>query len=202
MQPLVHPGMKKTKNIIMRVCNWPDLHNDVAKYIRSCLACQRVRPGIERLQGMMRQHPLGEVFERVYMDLWEARVCGEGLILLTLIDFTTKWAECEIIPNKDAHTVASAFIRCWISRFGVPAVIITDQGAQFTNNVFKNLCTRLGLSQLRTTVRHPEGNAPIESFHRVLAKGFTHFQQCSPCSLSTAEQLSLILMSYRTTIHL
>jgi hypothetical protein len=55
--PLGHCGARKTKTRILRVWNWPGIHDDVAKYVKSCLYCQKTRPGIERLQGLFRPHP-------------------------------------------------------------------------------------------------------------------------------------------------
>jgi len=49
LNPLSHSGMRKTKAIISKVFRWPAMDGDISKYIQGCLACQRVRPGIESL---------------------------------------------------------------------------------------------------------------------------------------------------------
>ncbi|MGH2622792.1 MAG: RNase H-like domain-containing protein, partial [Sphingobacterium sp.] len=92
--PFHHPGIKKTKATIMRVFNWPNLHSDVASYLQSCLYCRRSRSGQERIQGLFKSHPIPEVFDTVYMDLWQCNYNGKNYTVLTLIDQCTKWSEC------------------------------------------------------------------------------------------------------------
>jgi hypothetical protein len=74
--PHGHCGAKKTKSRVLKVWNWPNLHEDVARYVKGCLTCQRLRPGLERLQGLLRPHPAGQVFEKVHIDIWGP--CGYG----------------------------------------------------------------------------------------------------------------------------
>lgn len=199
--PFRHPGVKKTKGIVTKVFNWPNLHQDVTDFIKSCLPCQRVRPGLDRLQGLFRMHPVPGPFQTVYMDYWSCSYKGTTEVVLTIIDQFTKWAECVSIANKTEAVVTSSFIKSWVCRFGVPKTIITDNDKVFIGALFRRICSRLGINNLRTTVYHPEGNAPIESFHRVLKKGFLHFAQVSEDNIPFDEVLQLILLGYRSVVH-
>lgn len=196
--PFHHPGVKKTKATIMRVFNWPGLHQDVAQYIQSCLYCKRCRSGRERLQGLLRSHPIPGAFHTVYMDFWHCTYNQHEYTVLTLIDQSTKWAECIIIPNKSAITVASTLLCSWIYRFGVPTKLVSDQDPSFCNALITNLSARLGITRLTSTAYHPEGNAVIESFHRTLAVGLRHIDQSV---VPFDEALGLVLFGYRGTIH-
>ena len=90
LPPFHHPGIKKTKRLIMRVFNWPSLHAHVARHLQSCLSCRRARSGHERLQGLQRAHPIPSIFENVYMDFWECTYASEYYKVLTLIDAFSK----------------------------------------------------------------------------------------------------------------
>ena len=61
-----------------------------------------------------------------------------------------------------------AFISSWVSRFGVPATLTSDRGAQFTSSVWAGVCQFLGISISQTTSFHPQSNGMIECFHRSL----------------------------------
>ncbi len=158
VSPFLHPGTKKTEAAIQKVFCWKGLHADVERFARACLTCQRIRPGTEHLQGMLKSHSATEVLEKVYMDLWTCSVGHNSFVLLTMIDFTTKWAEYAILPDKTAASVAEGFFGTWICRFGVPKVIFTDQESCFMSEVLGLLCARMGVKALRSAVYHLKGS--------------------------------------------
>ena len=50
--------------------------------------------------------------------------------LLTAVDRTKRWAEAIPLQSKTAQVVANSFVANWVSRFGVPITITTDQGTR------------------------------------------------------------------------
>jgi hypothetical protein len=201
--PYWHPGVRKTKRIISQAFNWPNLHLAVTAYIKSCLYCQRFRPGMDRFQGTHKFHPEGRAFQKVYMDLWGPVVYQRRpRLMLTIIDHCTKWAEVQEIPDKCARTVSGAFFEVWVARFGPPQVVVTDNDPSFVNDVLDRLCGLLRIKHLRATVGHPQGNAPIESFHRHLRKGLAQFHFHREDSISFSQALGLVMLAYRSTPHL
>lgn len=201
LPPFCHPGVKKTKSTILKVFNWPNLHEDVTAYVRACLPCQRLRPGIERLQGLFRTHPVPGPFDVVYIDIWHCRFNKEPRHALTMIDLSTRWAEVEPLVTHRAEEIADVFLRVWICRFGVPKVIVTDNEKGFSNGTLQRLAATLGTTQLRTTPYHPQGNAPIESFHRRLNQRLSFFDYDGEDPTPFATALQIIMWSYRTVLH-
>ncbi|XP_043258559.1 protein NYNRIN-like [Colletes gigas] len=94
---------------------------------------------------------------------------SEGNIYcLTCIDRFTCWMEVVPLQIITAETVGKAFYENWVSRFGVPDSIITDQGRQFEARLFRSLMAMCGAKVLHTTPYHPQCNGKIERFHRTL----------------------------------
>jgi cleavage and polyadenylation specificity factor subunit 1 len=89
--------------------------------------------------------------------------------------------------------VARALVAGWISRFGCPQTITTDQGRQFESHPFRSLARLCGIQLSRTTAHHPAANGLVERFHRTLkAAIMCHADQ------QWTEALPLVLHGIRT----
>ena len=55
------------------------------------------------------------------------------------MDYFTKWPEAYPIPDQEATTIVKILVQQWVSRFGTPLQIHSDQGMHFTSALFKGL---------------------------------------------------------------
>lgn len=196
-----HPGVRRMVTAIRKVFSWSGLYVDVLKYNKACLGCQRLRPGTEALQGFVTQHPVGSPFSRVYADIYVVNIEGVDVSILSVIDNHTKWVESRVLSDRSAATIASVFVQEWVCRFGCPAEIVMDNEKGFISSFMQQVCQLLGMTRLLTTVKHPDANAPVESFHRVLTKGFQRYLLTESRKLPIEETLQLILLGYRASLH-
>jgi len=166
---LSHPGIRATRHIISSRFVWRGLANDVQDYCCSCLPCQRVKVlqhvhlRLEKIEVPFRR------FSHVHVDLVGPLPSSHGYTyLLTCIDRSTLWPE--FIPSTGISTAecVSALFHGWISRFGVPSIVTSDRGTQFTSSLWSNICSLLNINHITTTAFHPQANGMIERFHRQL----------------------------------
>ena len=75
--------------------------------------------------------------------------------IMVVSDYFSKWPEAYAIRNQEATTVATTLIDNWISRFGVPMELHSDQGRKFESNLFQRVTEIQGV---RTTPLHPQSN--------------------------------------------
>ena len=54
-----------------------------------------------------------------------------------------------------ATTAPDALITGRVSQFGVPAIVTSDHGTQFTAAIWEILCKKLGIQHVTTTAFHP-----------------------------------------------
>ncbi|RVE49973.1 hypothetical protein evm_005441 [Chilo suppressalis] len=92
-----------------------------------------------------------------------------------------------------AEEVADTFMQGWISRFGVPCNITTDQGRQFESDLFNRLLHHFAVKRTRTTSYHPCANGMIERVHRQLKAAL----MCR--SDSWLSSVPLVLLGMRST---
>ena len=89
---------------------------------------------------------------------------------------------------------ASAKFHGWISRFGVPAVITSDRGAQFTSSLWSAFCSLLKIKHKTITAFHHQSNGMVERFHRQLKNSL-----CARLVSSWFEHLPWVLLGLRTS---
>ena len=52
--------------------------------------------------------------------------------------------------------------------FGVPAKLLSDQGANFTSVLVEELCAMFGIQKCQTTMYYPQCNGQAKHFHQTL----------------------------------
>ena len=56
----------------------------------------------------------------------------------------------------------------YILIFGALAKLLSDQGANFKNNIISELCELIGIQKARTLPYHPQTNGHVEQAHQML----------------------------------
>ncbi|GJU87171.1 reverse transcriptase domain-containing protein [Tanacetum coccineum] len=68
---------------------------------------------------------------------------------------------------QEVISVSNAKMR----RFGLPRVIVTDNGTQLVNDPFKGWCEKWKIKQMNTAVAHPQTNGLVERANKSLMLG-------------------------------
>ena len=136
-----------------------------------------------------------ERFDHVRVDIVGPFPPDRGFThISTAIDRTTRWPEAIPLKDTKAETVARAFIDVWVARFGVPKIVTSDWGAQFTSEAWSKSLERLGIMATTMTAYHPQANGLIERFHRTLKNAL----RCVATDSSWARCLSWVLLGLRS----
>jgi hypothetical protein len=117
---------------------WLMAMQDAKDIVRRCEACQKFAskphaPAIE-----LKTIPLAWPFAQWGLDMvgpLRKSSLGGHTFLLVIVDKFTKWIEATPVTSGSA-TCAVNFIRSIISRFGIPHIIITDNGSNFIAEEF------------------------------------------------------------------
>ena len=86
------------------------------------------------------------------------------------IDYFTKWVEAETLATITEKNVRSFVWRCIICKFGIPRVLVSDNGKQFDNDSFQDFCSQLGIRNHYCFPTHPQANGQVEVMNRSLLK--------------------------------
>nr|XP_029148723.1 uncharacterized protein LOC114925322 [Arachis hypogaea] len=84
-----------------------------------------------------------------------------------------------------------------IARFGIPEVVISDNGTQFTDKKFMEFLSGLGIKQKFSSIEHPQTNGQVEAANKVILLGLK--KRLDSKKGNWADELPSVLWSYRTT---
>lgn len=165
-----HRGRDGTRQRLRKHFFWPSMGTDVDHFIKICIACSRSKRLRRKNKAPLQNFTAGAPMEKCHMDILgplPTTPSGNKYILL-LVDQFTKWVEAVPIANQTAETIAKAAIDNLFCRFGCPLEICTDQGANFSSQIFCHLCEMLEIAKKRTTPYHPSANGQVERLNSVL----------------------------------
>ncbi|CAJ2647628.1 unnamed protein product [Trifolium pratense] len=180
---------------------WPTMQQDAKDHVKKCDKCQR--------HGDMHLAPPRELkslsspwpFAWWGMDLLGPFTKGlyQNRYLIVAVDYFTKWVEAEPLSDITSLRILRFFKRNVLARFGIPQVVVTDNGTQFTDKDFQAFLVALGTKQHFTSVEHPQTNGQAEAANRVILRGLR--RRLDQNKKKWVEELDNVLWAYRTTPH-
>ena len=101
------------------------------------------------------------------------------------------------VPDMMAEVCASSVLNEFISRWGCPLTMHSDQGRTYESKVFKELCRMLEICKSRTSVRNQRGNGQSERFNRTLLRMIKAYLCCEKKQWD--QHLGCLAGAYRAT---
>jgi len=90
--------------------------------------------------------------------------------LLTAVDHLTGWAIAVPIASKKNSLVWETFNMHIVAQYGLPAVLVTDNGGEFVHHSFEAWLKEMGIEHHLTSPYHPQANGACERFNGTLQK--------------------------------
>jgi len=193
---LAHPGTKATGRLMGSRVTWPFMKRDIAKWVADCQDCGRAKV-IRQPPAAIQPIPVPtQRFSHIHVDfVGPLTVSKEGFrYLFTIIDRSSRWLEAIPLTSMETDTCVEALINNWIARFGIPAIITSDRGSQFTSSIWAETCQQLGVKHITTTAYHPQSNGMVERVHRHLKEGL----KARGAQADWPQHLPWVLLNIRT----
>ena len=159
-----HMGVQRTKSRISTSFYWPKMNADIRHFCKSCDICAKTRPKGQTRRAPLQTSPLISIpFTKCATDLIGPLPITErkNMYILTLIDYATRWVEATALKVTTTTIVAEELLNMF-SRFGIPKILLSDGGPQFTSAIMEEVLSLLGINHSVTTPYHPEANGLCE----------------------------------------
>ena len=188
-----HPGIVRMKSVARSYMWWPGLDQDIQNLVKACKSCQSVKnaPPVAPL------HPWvwpSRPWQRVHLDF-----AGpfQNHMFLIGVDAYSKWPEVRVMSTTTASATLDV-LREWFSQHGIPELLVTDNGSQFTSEAFVYFTKQNGIKHVRSAPYHPASNGLAERFVQSLKQSL---KATTNDDRSLIQRLSSFLLTYRTTPH-
>ncbi|KAK0593742.1 hypothetical protein LWI29_028135 [Acer saccharum] len=116
---------------------------------------------------------------------------------IVAMDYFTKWVEAKLLVHITEENTTSFVKKNILYRLGIPNTIITDNGTQFNDKKFRELCDKYGINNYYATPAHPQTNGQTEAVNKIIKNNLK--AKMAAKKGSWAKKLPQVLWVYRTT---
>uniref|UniRef100_A0AAG5DQN0 RNA-directed DNA polymerase n=1 Tax=Anopheles atroparvus TaxID=41427 RepID=A0AAG5DQN0_ANOAO len=165
-----HLGARKLEDVIQREFYITNLSEKIKQVIECCVKCILAERKRGKTEGLLNPIIKGDVPLDTYhvdrvgpMDITEKKykyvfVVVDAFTKYTWVYPTKTTNSCEVIQRLTAHSEV----------FGNPRRIVSDKGAAFTSNDFREYCADRNIEHIAVTTGVPRGNRQVERVIQVI----------------------------------
>ena len=154
---------------------WKNMRQTCEKICRNCETC------LKNNKAMAQNHPaiaipIKGIFDTISMDYsFGFATTEEGFIgILVIIEYLSKYPWIVPVKSKTAEETATHLFK-YISIFGAPKVIISDEGKEFVNEVIHNLCQLTSIDKRITSPYYKQHTSQQQrNTTRTITKKYQH----------------------------
>ena len=188
-----HPGMSKMKALLRSFVWWPSIDPDIERAVSSCNTCQFMRSAPPTAQINPWIFPT-RPWSRVHVD-FAAPI--DGNTYLVIVDAYSKYPDVVKMVNTTGKTTV-AVLRGIFTRHGLPELLVSDNGPQFTSSEFEQFCKRNGITHQTSAAYKPSTNSQAERLVQILKQAI---KQAQITNADVASVIANYLLVYCNTPH-
>lgn len=165
-----HRGAEATFIMLQSRYHWPGMRSDVEKYVKQCIHClsskhksPHERPEGESHRGVRPNQVVSVDFQQLLHKQPKDKSCPKYIFAVkcTFSGFTKLYPTLSTTADE-----AATYMTDWIATFGVPDMIISDQGSAFMGKAFTRISDAFKIQLHRVSAYHHGANA-VERSNRV-----------------------------------
>ena len=169
-----HEGAGTLANKIFRQgYYWPTVKKEAEEFVRKCDVCQRFANAINVPATLQSSISSPWPFSQWGIDILRPfpKTTGQKKFVVVAVEYFSKWPEAEAIATITARKMIDFVWENIICRFGIPRVLISNNGRQFDCNTFRAFTANMGIWHKFSSVAHPQTNGRTEVTNRAILQG-------------------------------
>ncbi|WVZ01852.1 hypothetical protein V8G54_022658 [Vigna mungo] len=166
-----HAGITKTASRIANQFYWPNMQQNIRKFINECVVCQQAKVDHALPKGLLQTLPIPQqVWEDIAMNFITHLPSVTGYTtIMVVVDRLSKFAY--FIPLKSdfsSKSVAEAFIGQVVKIHGIPKFIVSDRDKGFISSFWQHLFKSQGTTLAMGSAYHPQFDGQTENLNKTL----------------------------------
>ena len=168
-----HSGSEKTYSNFIQNFYFPNAPIWIKVLCNDCIVCQLNKPYPNQKQIAQKQDFKGQSLyfnHRISFDTkGPISPSSEGnSYIMVIVDAFTHYVALNPVPHCNAYYAYTTLYEHWIAKFGLPEILVTDNGTEFINNEIITLCHLYNIKHKPRTSHAPWTNGLVEGMNRSL----------------------------------
>jgi hypothetical protein len=168
-----HFGYSRSYEKLKERFYWSGMSKDMKDFVESCEECSSRNHTKAFKRGLMFSPEASRKFELLGVDLYTGIPKGSESnsdTILVMTDYVTKWVVAVPVKDGKAKTIAEAIFDHWVTKYGPPERIISDEGGEFNaKKICEGLYEIFKIKKLTTSPYHQQANGQCERFNRTMS---------------------------------
>lgn len=196
-----HSGITKTLSKTREAA--PEIRRrEVIEQISNCQSCKRNKEErVKPRQELLITDTPTESHQKIAIDLigpFPTTTKGNRYAM-TVQDQLTKFISLIPLPDTTARTLAERLVKEFLSTYGFPEEILSDNQHNIGGKLMTELEKILGIKPIRTTTYRPQSNGSLERAHHTIKEYLRHYVNQNWTDWD--EFIKLAALSYNTATH-
>lgn len=151
-----HQGIVRCRARARESVWWPGISRAIVDIVDKCAECAMYKN--QAREPMLSSQTPELPWQKVAADLFQL----DGVNYLLLVDYRSRYPEVAILQSATSAKAVIERMKSIFARHGIPEVLVTDNGPQFSATEFKNFAQHYGFQHITTSPRYPQANGEIE----------------------------------------
>ncbi|XP_046573508.1 uncharacterized protein K02A2.6-like [Haliotis rubra] len=186
---LIHQGHLGTEKCLLKAKDsvfWPKISSDIKELTDTCETCQQY--GKKQIREPLHPHNVPSYpWQKIGADLFDYK--HHQYLLIS--DYYSKFPVCRKLDSTTA-TIVIQHMKSVFAEYGIPEILITDNGPQFSCREFATLFTQWGVKHVTSSPTYAQSNGHIERMVQTVKNTLKKAD-------ASGEDPYLAMLSYRTT---
>ncbi|XP_003729725.2 uncharacterized protein K02A2.6-like [Strongylocentrotus purpuratus] len=181
-----HNGVEGTLRRAREYVYWPGMNKEIKEWIQTCETCQE--NSVSQPAQPLMSHPISDrPWSRIGIDLFH----HDNENYLIMVCYYSNFFEIEKLQRTTAPAVIKRLKR-HIGRYGVPEIIVSDNGPPFSSRDFAEFAKEMGIKHNTISPHNSKANGKAESAVKTAKRLLT---KCK----DTGDNVDLALLNVRNT---